>query len=45
MRLIDLGLATLEQLTDEPSMTTAPSVVVDEPMPSDHVTFAWELNN
>jgi hypothetical protein len=36
MRLTDLGLATLEQLTDEPSMTTsAPSVIVDEPMPSD----------
>ncbi|QGN57467.1 hypothetical protein [Nostocoides sp. HKS02] len=42
-RLIDLGLATAEQLTDEPSITASPQLADGEEVPRwVHVTFGWE---
>lgn len=42
-RLIELGLATAEQLADEPSITASPQPAGDDEAPRwVHMTFGWE---
>jgi hypothetical protein len=45
-RLAALAIATLEELTDDPSITASPQPEIGgSPTPWVHVTFAWELTN
>jgi hypothetical protein len=42
-RLIELGLATAEQLADEPSITASPQPTAEDEAPRwMHLTFGWE---